>query len=81
MAETPTRTKSEWIALADAALETAIGTVQNTTLVTGSPTASLREAVTRAETLKLLVKRMLRKGTQAGKRSEVLTNPPVTPGA
>jgi hypothetical protein len=64
MAITPTRTRDEWIALADAALETAIATTANTKLPGGIRTVS------RAQTIKLLARRALRKATQGGMRAE-----------
>jgi hypothetical protein len=80
MAITPTRTKDEWIALCDNALETAIATCSNTTLVPASGVTATRK-VTRAQTCKMLARRALRKATQGALRVEVLTSPAVTPGA
>ena len=79
MAITKTRTNDEFIALADQALETAITTCMNTTLVSSAPGGAVRK-VTRAQVVKALARRMMRKATQPGMRSEVATSPVVTVG-
>jgi hypothetical protein len=80
MAITTTRTKDEFIALCDNALETAINTCMNTTLVPASGVTAVRK-VTRAQVCKTLAQRAMRKSTQGAMRREVLTSPAVTPGA
>ena len=79
MAETTQRTKDEWVALVDNAIETAITTASNTTLKTAGGVSGI-EKVTRAEVLKLFVRRAVRKGTQSGMRREMATFPVLTPG-
>ena len=81
MAETPIRTRTEWAALADAALETAVTTVMNTTIERNpAPSGHSYMRVTRNETLKLLAQRALRKTTQPGMRREMKISPPGAPG-
>ena len=63
MAETTVRTRDEFVALADAATETAIATCLDTTF-----TGGIRK-VTRAQVLKALVRRALRKSTQGAMRA------------
>ena len=79
MAITKTRTADEFVALADQALEVAITTCMDTTLVSSAPGGAVRK-VTRAQVVKALARRMLRKATQPGMRKEVSTSPVVTVG-
>ena len=80
MAITTSRTKDEFTALVDASLEVAIATCMNTTLPANTPGGATRK-VTRAQVVKAIARRALRKGTQGAMRPEMGTNPPVTPGA
>jgi hypothetical protein len=75
---TTLRTKDEWAALIDNLLETAIAGAVTTTLA--SPGGTQTRAVTRAQTMKAIARRALRKANQIGMRREGATNPPVTPG-
>lgn len=74
-----TVTRTEWVAIIDKALETAIATAQNVTITRAGGTTG--EQVTRQEALKLLVQRAIRKGTQSRMRPEVDRSPPAGLGA
>ena len=59
MAITKTRTNDEFVALCDQALETAITTCMDTTLVSSAAGGAVRQ-VTRAQGVKALARRMRR---------------------
>lgn len=84
MAVTTQRSKDEFAALVDNSIETAVRTCLDTTLsyispTTGLPTAGTRK-VTRAQVLKALARRALRKSTQGAMLREMANTPPFTPG-
>ena len=77
MAITTTRTPDQFVALCDQALETAITTCLNTTLVSSAPGGAVRK-VTRSQVVKTLARRAMRKTTQGAMR--ISTSPVVTVG-
>jgi hypothetical protein len=76
---TTTRTRDMFTVLVDTALETAVTTCLNATLVTPTGAGAVR-AVTRPQVLKWIARRALRKSTQGAMRPEMAITPPLTPG-